>query len=88
MLSLLGLLLLLWLSLFGMTPRNHVCLDCEYRWRAPFRTWLYLLVLALGVVLIAGILFTWLPLLAVAAAMLVMIGVVAIVLALLFTPRN
>ena len=88
MLSLLGLLAWLWLSIFDLTPRDHVCLDCGSRWGTPFRTWMGLLALALTAALIAGILFAWLPVLAVAAATLVLIGVVSVVFMLLFTPKN
>ncbi len=69
------LLLLLWLSLFGMPPRDRVCLDCGCRWGAPFFTWQRVLVLALGAVLLAAILYSVLPLL---AAVLVLLGAVVV----------
>ena len=66
----------LWLAVFGIHPKDHVCLDCGYRWSGAFRIWFSLLVLALGAALLTGILFACLPLLLVAAAVLALIGVV------------
>lgn len=76
--TVLGLLVWLWLSLFGLTPREHICLDCGYRWGwgTTLFDLLCLLVLILGAVLLSGILLTCLPILAVAATVLILLGVV------------
>ena len=77
--TILGLLVWLWLSLCGRTPREHICLDCGHRWGwgTTLFDLLCLLVLILGAVLLSGILLTCLPILAAAAAgVVVLLGVV------------